>query len=334
MKRFTAWLVENADGVIALVLSSAMGIIAYLHIVGTEEVNAAILLILALVAATVLRDRSHTEATDRQLHEVLADASSALARIPDPGRLEQIERTIARISQTLDDASMVRVLHGKEVTEAFARARRNTDRWVFKGGTGTYVRAVTLPECVDIARREKRTLHVQLEIIDPANEQVCQRYADYRRSLSPGPDSTGELWTLDRTRKESFATILASCWYRQRFTFLTIAVGLSQIMSTFRWDMSSGSLVITQEDPGRPAMVIEADKSYYRSYSQELLASLDQTRQVPIGLARDVPLGDEPTVDETRKLFTRLSLPLPRSFADRDVSDIIRKAIQPKNPYA
>lgn len=333
MKRFTAWLVENADGVIALVLSAAMGIIAYLHIVGSEEINAAILLILALVAATVLRDRSHAESTDRQLHEVLADASSALARIPDPGRLEQIERTIARISQTLDDASMVRVLHGKEVAEAFTRARHNTDRWIFKGGTGTYVRAVTLPECVDIARREKRTLHVQLEIIDPTNEEVCRRYADYRRLLAPGPDSTGELWTLDRTRKEAFATILASCWYRQRFAFLTIAVGLSQIMSTFRWDMSSGSLVITQEDPGRPAMLIEADKPYYRSYSQELLASLDQARQVEIGLARDVPLGDEPTVDETRKLFTRLSLPLPRSFTDRDVSDVIRKAIQPKNPY-
>ncbi len=333
MKRFTAWLAENADGVIALVLSAAVGILAFADIVGSQDVNAAILLILALVAATVLRDRAHNEAAERQVHGVLANATAALARMPDPGRVEDIERTIARIRQTLDDMSTVRVLHGNEVSEAFAQARRNTDRWVFKGGTGTYVRAVTLPECVDIARREKRTLHVQLEIIDPTDEQVCQLYADYRRSLSPGPDSTGELWTLDRTRKESFATILASCWYRQRFTFLTIAVGLSPIMSTFRWDMSSACLVITQEDPGRPAMVIDAGKPYYRSYSQELLASLEQAKQVPITLARDVPLGDEPTVDEARKLFTRLSLQLPRSFADRDISDIIRKAIQPKNPY-
>ena len=80
-------------------------------------------------------------------------------------------------------------------------------------------------------------------------------------------------------------------------------------------------------------MVIDAGKPYYRSYSQELLASLEQTKQVPITMARDVPLGDEPTVDETRKLFTRLNVQLPRSFGDRDVSDIIRKAIQPKNPY-
>ncbi len=333
MKRVTAWLAENADGVIALVLSVAVGILGFADIVGSQDVNAAILLILALVAATVLRDRARDEAAQRQVQGVLANATAALARMPDPGRVEDIEHTIARIRQTLDDMSTVRVLHGKEVSETFAQARRSTDRWVFRGGTGTYVRAVTLPECVDIARREKRTLHVQLEIIDPTDQQVCQRYADYRHSLAPGPDSTGELWTLDRTRKESFATILASCWYRQRFTFLTITVGLSQIMSTFRWDMSSGCLVITQEDPGRPAMVIEASKPYYRSYSQELLASLEQTRQVPISLARDIPLGDEPTVNETRKLFTRLNVQLPRSFADRDVSDIIRKAIQPKNPY-
>jgi hypothetical protein len=38
-------------------------------------------------------------------------------------------------------------------------------------------------------------------------------------------------------------------------------------------------------------------------------------------------------VDETRKLFTELDLPIPRSFTDRDVTEIISKALQPKNPY-
>jgi hypothetical protein len=333
MKRFTAWLSRNADGVITLVLSVAMGIIALAHILGTDEINAAILLILALVATTILRDRSQNESVEHKIGDILRKATTTLDQLPDETRLRETEVTIARIRQALDDASMVRVLHGTEVNDALAQARHTTDRWVFKGGTGTYIRAVTLPECVDVARREKRTLHVQLEIIDPTVEEVCRRYADFRRSLSPGPDGTGELWTLDRTRKESFATILAGCWYRQRFTFLTIAVGLSPIMSTYRCDMSSSSLIITQEDPHSPAMMIEAGKPYYRAYSRELLASLDQARMVPIDVARDVPLSDEPTVDETRKLFTGLDIQLPKSFTDRDVSDVIRKAIQPRNPY-
>jgi hypothetical protein len=332
MKRFTAWLSKNADGVITLVLSIAMGIIALAHVLGTEEINAAILLILALVATTILRDRSRNESVEEQIGDILRKATTTLAQMPDEGRLKELEITVARLRQTLDDASTVRILRGTEVNDALAQARRSTDRWAFKGGTGTYIRAVTLPDCVDIARREKRALYVQLEIIDPTDENVCRRYADFRSSLSPGPDSTGELWTLDRTRQESFATILASCWYRQRFTFLTITVGLSPTMSTFRWDMSAQGIIITEEH-GSHAMVIDAAKPYYRSYSREMLASVEQARSVPIHLARDVPLSDEPTVDETRKLFTRLDIQLPKSLVDRDVSNIIRRAIHPKNPY-
>ena len=41
MKRFTVWLSRNADGVITLVLSIAISIIALVHILGTEEINAA-----------------------------------------------------------------------------------------------------------------------------------------------------------------------------------------------------------------------------------------------------------------------------------------------------
>jgi hypothetical protein len=47
---------------------------------------------------------------------------------------------------------------------------------------------------------------------------------------------------------------------------------------------------------------------------------------VPLG--REVSLSDEPAVDEARRLFTRLAAALPSTFADRDVSDIIAKAIR------
>ena len=95
----------------------------------------------------------------------------------------------------------------------------------------------------------------QVEIIDPTDESVCETYTRFRRSLSTRPDGTGEPWTLDRTRKEAFATILAACWYHQRYTFLRIEVALSQVMSTFRWDVSSHWVIMTQEDPAAPAML-------------------------------------------------------------------------------
>jgi hypothetical protein len=301
MAPFTKWLTRNADGVLALLIAATAGILAVLDIFGTnvlgaDAINAAILLVLALLAATLLKDRQSA-------------------------------------SKTLTDTMIARQLRGAEVSEELAEARRHTDQWIFKGGTGTYLRAVTLKECVENARRDKRPLRVQLEIIDPTNEAVCKAYALFRSSLTPGPDGTGESWTFERTCKEAFATILAACWYRQRFTFLTIEVGLSSVMTTFRWDLSSSCVIMTQEDPAGPSLMFDREKPYYRSYNRELMASFNQARRVPLDNASDLVLSEEPTVEETRKLFSMLTLELPRSYTDRDVSELVVKALRAKNPY-
>ncbi|MGH3900056.1 MAG: hypothetical protein ACRDTA_17810, partial [Pseudonocardiaceae bacterium] len=172
--RFTRWLRANADGVVALLVAATVGVLAVLDVLGAETINAAILLVLALLAVTLLKDRQ--------------SASKALA-----------------------DTFAVRQLNAVEVGQEHAEARRHTEQWVFKGGTGTYLRAVTLRECIEHARRQGRPLRMQLEVIDPTDDALCTEYAQFRSSLAPGPDGTGETWTFERTRKESFATVLAAC---------------------------------------------------------------------------------------------------------------------------
>jgi hypothetical protein len=331
MVRLTELLSKYADSGLALVLAMGVGILALADIAGTNDVNGAILLTLGLVATASLRNRAREEAMDNQIRDVLRTTADMLAKMP--ARLDKLETTVEDTQRALKESSFVRVLHGSEVGTALEEARRNTDRWVFKGGTGTFLRAVTLPECIAIARRKKHTLHVQLEIIDPADERLCATYAQFRRSLSDEPDATGQIWTVDRTRKESYATVFAACWYRQRYTFVTIEAGLSSVMTTFRWDMTPHRLIITQEDPQFPAIMLEPGRYYYEIYTRELMASMRQARQVPVSRMDHIQLSDEPTVDEARKLFTELDLPLPRSFTDRDVAEVIRKALVPKNPY-
>lgn len=296
MSRFAGWLRNNVDGFLALVIAVVVGILEVLDVAQDQQVSAAVLLTLALLATTLLRDR-------RLAAKVVADSSA------------------------------VRLVHGPEVGRVHGDAHRETEQWMFKGGTGTYLRAVTIKQCVDNARKAKRPMRMQVEIIDPTDEPLCQRYAQYRSSLTPGPDRTGDLWTPDRTRKEAFATILAACWYHQRYAFLHIEVALSTVMSTFRWDVSSQWVIMTQEDPAAPAMLFERTKPHYRAYSRELMASFVQARQVPLDRARGLELSDEPSVEESRKLFALLDLDLPASFTDRDVTDLIRRAIRPKNPY-
>ncbi|GLZ80752.1 hypothetical protein Afil01_55590 [Actinorhabdospora filicis] len=300
MARVVKWLRRNADGVLVLLIAGAVAVLSLLgmfqNIFTPDAISQAILLVLALLAVVILRDRQTT-------------------------------------AKALEEAGAVQQINGSEVATVHAEARRGTDLWLFKGGTGTYLRAVTLPECVREARAERRPLRVQAEIIDPSNEPLCKLYSRYRQSLSTRPDGTGERWTLERTRKESYATILAACWYRQQFNFLTIEVGLSQVMSTFRWDLSHSRVIMTQEDSKSPSLVFPEGRPHYRAYHRELVSSFKQSRAVDLERADHVLLDDEPTVDQAREAFAALGIALPKAYTDRDVADIVSKARHARDPY-
>lgn len=330
MARFALWLAKNADAAIALLLALVVAVIS----LGSESLVASVtLLVLGLLAAGILRDRTRRGPVEEEVRDSLQGANQVLAGLPERlDRIDGFERLVERTRHALDESSAVQVLSGAEVAPALAEARRGTDRWIYKGGTGTYIRAVTLPECVNLASRASRALLVRLEIIDPSHEEVCDTYARFRRS-TPGAAHGTEPWTLERTRKEAYATILAACWHRQRYRLLDIDIGLSATMTTFRWDLSASCVIITREAPTAPAMRAENGRFYYDWCFAELRASLDQARPVPIEQARNAPLSDEPTVAEVRRLFQALGLDLPRAFVDRDVAEITRKALRADDPY-
>ncbi|GAA2281585.1 hypothetical protein GCM10010149_27520 [Nonomuraea roseoviolacea subsp. roseoviolacea] len=338
--RVAPWAAQNADGAIALVLAVVVGVLGIMpddmfgkppegDKVQQQLVSAATLVILALVATALLRDRVRQAPVEETI------TSGALADLPVRlARLEEIDGLVAGTRKALDALQLVRVLGSRqEIAQAHAEARKDTTRWSFRGGTGTYLRAVTLPECVAAARRVKRHLTVRIEIVDPTNAEVCETYAHYRRSLSDAPDGTGETWTTDRVRKESYATILAAFWHRQRYGLLDIGVGLSATMTTFRWDISATRLLMTVEDPNR-AMTALAGTFFYENCDTELRLSFEQARRVPLEKYKKVPLSDEPTVEEVQDLFERIGVPLPRSYNEHDVVDIARKALRALNPYA
>jgi hypothetical protein len=342
--RLLSWLADNADAAIGLTIAVLASVLGILDLVPAQVVTNVTVLTLATLAFVMLRDRHRAETSARQIRKSVGDAhtevqelfnrsAKALERMPQADQLAQWQDTVSRLRESLAHAALVQVVPGDEVGQVHAQARIETRRWVFKGGTGTYLRAVTLPECVNSARKGHRTITVQFEIIDPLNRELCDEYARFRASLTPGPDHSGEMWTLDRTRKEAFATILAACWYRQNYTLLDVAGGLSSVMTTFRTDMSSSHLIITQESGSSPALVVEAGKPHFGAYEQELQSSFKQARLVEFSLARDVPLSGEPTVDEARRLFAKLGLSLPSTFTDQDVTHIIGKALRPSNPY-
>lgn len=327
MKRLITWAGRNVEGIIALVTGVVIVGLDVFTSIPEETTTSAILLVLSVLTVAVMRDRKRTDEADRQLRDELSYLESV------PSNLIPLRASVERVARSLEDASMVRVLTWPEVTVALAEARQVTDRWTFRGGTGTYIRAKTLPECVGHARRNRRNLVMRLEIIDPTNEQVCTSYARFRQSLADSLADGETGWTLERTQREAYATILACCWHRQRYELLDVKIGLSEVMPTLRWDLSTVSLLITQEDPRKPAMIVARGKLLYEYAGTELSKSLEQARPVPLEQVRDIELSAVPTVDEVRRLFLGLNMPLPSSFTDRDVSDVVNRALNAENRY-
>jgi hypothetical protein len=305
VRALVRWIAKFGDETVAILLTLTLFILGWSDVVQAPVINNVILLVLGVMTAGNLRDRFAA----RSMHQ--------------------------RVVAELAGASEIRILTGSQVTAELRAARHDTEFWHFRGGTGTYLRAVTLPECVHNARERRRGITVRIEVIDPTDLKVCARYASFRSSVPTyGPVTDVEPWTTERTRKEAYATILAAYWYRQRNDLLTVQVGLTTTMTTFRWDMSSAAVIQTQESAAGQALLFAHDKTYYQYWRMELERSFAQARPVPIGEADAVPVGDEPSVDEVTAVFDVLGVPLPREFGPREVSEIVVKALDAPNLFA
>ncbi|MFC4034430.1 hypothetical protein ACFO3J_23550 [Streptomyces polygonati] len=300
------WAVDNIELLLAVVGSATVAFMdLFGDTIGFRATSGATVLVLGAIAAGSLRER-HRDSN-------LAEA-------------------VWKVQRTFEGMEMVRSLTGGEIGRELREAREQTDFWAFKGGTGTYLRAMTLPKCVERARADRSNLTFDIDIVDPSDDRACAAYALFRESYgTAGGSSDPEHWTPERTSKESYATILAARWHLQRLPGMAIHLYLSSTAPTLRFDGSHSCLIITQDDPARPGLLVTRNHPLYRYYIVELQQSRNQARNIELSSARS--LDEDPTVDQTRAFFAELGLPLPSSFSDTDVVQIKTKALRPENPY-
>ncbi|GLY65706.1 hypothetical protein [Amycolatopsis taiwanensis] len=331
MRQFMTWVKTNAESAVALLLAIFISVLGVVDLVPSDLIAKVIPLTLGVIAFAMLRERWRQETSNADLHRSLLSSNADLHRSITSSNAE-LHRTI---SERLSMVAGVRIAAGIEATEALAKARAETDRWIFKGGTGTHTRVVTLPACARAADEQSRTLSIRMEIIDPSDAGLCERYAELYRNLAEDANDHALTWTGKGTQIESFATILAACWYKQNYDhLLDVHVGLSSTLSTFRWDLSSTCLIITQRGPQFPAMIVDRGRPHYNSWDVELKTSFGESRKVPIDDAlRGIRLGREPGIPVVRKMFEQGNVPLPDDYEDADVADIIQKALHDRDPY-
>jgi hypothetical protein len=306
LERLLSWIARNFELLLAVGGALAVGIMdLFGDALGEEATGSVTVLVLGAMAAGSLRQRRRDEN--------LADA-------------------VHDIQRAFEGMQMVRSLTGSEIGAELRKAREGSDFWSFKGGTGTYLRAVTLPECVERARGNRSNLTFTIDVVDPANLDACAAYARFRRSYATTEGSYDpEAWTQERTSKESYATVLAAAWHLQRLPGMTVHLYLSSTAPTLRFDVSQSGLIITQDDRARPGLLVTENHPLHRYYSVELQQSRNQARKIELGQSR--PLDNDPTNDQIRLFFDELGLPLPSAYSDTDVRQIVEKALHAENPY-
>jgi hypothetical protein len=221
----------------------------------------------------------------------------------------------------------MRILQSHEISVLLKAAVQPTERWWFRGGTGRYLRAVTLPEMAATARRTSSTRELHVQLIDPTEHSLCREYASYRRGVQSASGEQEE-WTEERVRKEIYATLLTLFIAAKDHPLLKIEIILLRLYSSFRIDLSSKYVILTKEDPKAPAVMCDSGSYFYRAYMDDLVLSAKQGKPV---LA--APFGSDVEMAAVRKHFAELDL-LGGGMSDGPLASIVQTARTPRNPYA
>jgi hypothetical protein len=214
----------------------------------------------------------------------------------------------------------------KEISSLLSSAIQSTEKWWFRGGTGRYLRAVTLPKIAETTQSTSSTKELHVQLIDPTELTVCKEYAAYRSGIRSA-NNEAEPWTQERVRKEVYATLICLFLRATEYPLLNVRITLLPSFSSFRIDLSSRYVILTKEDSQAPGVRCDYGSYFYDAYRDDLVLTAKQGRSISV-----TPLYSEPTVESVRQNFAALKL-----VGDDVHDDLLRRAIETarasRNPY-
>lgn len=271
IKDWLGVLRHDPEPVVILVAAGTVAVLGATNVVADiNTLLSATLAVLAVLGFSALRQARRRRTELDQFGDTTAS-------------LDQITRDLAVLRDSVAPATSIEELSpGPAIRKAFENAVATTDWWRFRGGTGSFTRAWTLPKLAERSRGNAGAAWVvQLQIIDPRDEALCRSYTDYRAKLASHRSETTQVtWTVERVRLECFATILAAHWYRQH-EFLDVEVALNASFSTIRYDISATVAILTNEDRRFPALRAHDSGALYRVFRADFDRSFEGAPKLP-----------------------------------------------------
>lgn len=301
---------------LALVAATVLAVLSFSSILESPSTLAgATLFVLGLLMASLLLDAKKRIERDDELRKNSSSVNS-------------LDGSIKEMSQDLRRAALIReVPAGGHISSSFADAMASATSWRFRGGTGTFLRAWTLPE---LSKRAMggAGVPVTIEILDP-QDAACEAYALYRRRLEGADGGAGKSkWNVSYVRTESAASIIAAVWYRQH-SFISVRLVFSRAVSALRYDIATRVAILTHADKNFPALVASVRSPLYNAF----VAELDQSTEAGEVSLADLPMlpqhHDAITPEIAEDLLSRLRI----SAAEIDLKQAVNWAFRKENPY-
>jgi hypothetical protein len=239
---------------------------------GVGVVNVAYLLasVVALILAILDIVGLVSVSNDRFVQLIAAIAAIVLVGFVTEGaeRREQAgqQRDVLAVVERFTTDAAVREVPANQIGTGISVLLSDSSEWLFRGGSGRYLRSHTLPTMGEIRDRE---VEIRVQVLDPRDSQLCQGYADYRNLQRGELVRRADEGDMRNIQADLLASIYAAGWYDAN-TRIEARVTLLRTISPLRFDMGSVGLYVTVADPVAPALYASSESWYYKSIRDEI----------------------------------------------------------------
>lgn len=211
----------------------------------------------------------------------------------------------------------------QEITAEFEKLLDSATRWRYQGNFGRYLRGKVLP-----ALASKTNVQVLVCLIDPANQELCARHAEYRGNINA--IDKGKKYDSATVSLEVMVTIVIAAWYA-RNKGMDISIFLSGRFDPIRIDGNDEAMILTVEDRRSPALMITQKHFTANHFDLQMRTARDQARKINLGgMRHGIQLGEIDSNDVASVLATA---ELGESCKKITAQAIATACKTSKNPY-
>lgn len=176
--------------------------------------------------------------------------------------LLDVRTVLDRVDARLD---VVRQVPAAEIRPLLEQHVSGANEYLFRGGSGRWLRRFTLPE---LAKTTEREVRITIELMDPRDGALCEAYAAYRRQALP-EGNRREAETARLIQRDILGSVYAAAWYTaNKRTKATVI--LLRSFSPLRYDVSSEGMLITVAQLSQPGLFAAPGTWLHSSIVDEL----------------------------------------------------------------